>query len=60
MFRDINKVSHEVSLSFGFSLLGFRFNKITSFMISNAESSFLITNICILISKLCVTRGRVG
>ena len=59
LFLDIiNKVSHEVCLSFGFSLLGFSFfNKITSF-ISNAESSFLITNIIhILLFKLCVTGG---
>jgi len=52
----INKVSHEVSLCFGFSLLGSSFNKITSF-ICNAESSFLITNINILLFKGCVTRG---
>ena len=57
----INKVSHEVSLCFGFSLLGSSFNKITSF-ICNAESSFLITVIHILLFKLCVTRegGRVS
>ena len=54
----INKVSHEVSLCFGFSLLGSSFNKITSF-ICNAESSFLITNIHILLFKLCVTGGEV-
>jgi len=62
MFLDIiNKVSLEVSLCFGFSLLGSSFNKITSF-ICNAESSFLITNIHILLFKLCVTRegGRVS
>jgi len=61
MFLDIiDKVSHEVSLCFGFSLLGSSFNKITSF-ICNAESSFLITNIHILLFKLCVTweGGRV-
>jgi len=59
MFLDIiNKVSHEVSLCFGFSLLGSSFNKITSF-ICNAESSFLITHIHILLFKLCVTGGEV-
>jgi hypothetical protein len=53
----INKVFHEVSLCFGFSLLGSSFNKITSF-ICNAESSFLITYyIHTLLFKVCVTRG---
>lgn len=54
----INKVFHEVSLSFGFSLLGSSFNKITSF-ICNAESSFLITNSHILLFQGVCHKGGV-